>query len=541
VQDAVQQYNLAQQLLKERNTPLVMCRAPEERQRLMDVAGTTQRSDESTHLPAHLPTHGNKSRTIHGPLPIVHILDQQGRFTFDDLVHLFPILAHNSLHELGKEVERLEAQQLFLRACNAKDIHLKNLPLAADVPTEYMYGGRAGMRLWMARTTPKVFLNTVFLQELDRQGIQTLAQLTQVVAETLETWVAMGLHPKKKGTRRRHQELSKAVSVLRIGMSGDYATQRCRVTFRYSKRTGAVLYKMLMRGLSQANSSKIGSNKHCSGCRHGTVAHNWDCGSSQMVLLTRRLAIVQEQRAHRPLPRSDDKELVAELTWYEALRKNLHLQRGWGYGANPTSSIVPPETRVERGKTQAARALAAEARQVHDAQAWQVHQDNLLRTTMRRSDGSDGSDGSLEQRFATSPRVLAPLPTRYSVWVTPDAGKQCKRGDCGDLAGGLRVGKAKGNPWARTMVPPKCDVEVQDQRETLRVLSRRNDPLLKYLAKKHPVKPPYTGSTTLVLGEMNSAGKHTMSNTMLEFEAVDVIGTFEERRTKSMAWGVIQG
>ena len=91
------------------------------------------------------------------------------------------------------------------------------------------------------------------------------------------------------------------------------------------------------------------------------------------------------------------------------------------------------------------------------------------------------------------------------------------------------------------MVPPKCDVEVQEQRETLRVLSRRNDPLLKYLAMKHPVKPPCAGSTTLALGEMNSAGKHTMSNTVLEFEAVDVIGTFEERRTKSMAWGVVQG
>ena len=527
VHDALVRRAQEQQLETQRNTKMIMCMPPaaREQQRILEVA-----YDKQAYALA-LKEGMGAGRFDHvedddatQPLPLVQDVDQYGRFTFDELSDLFPILAHNSQQELGRAIEQLEAQKLILRdhGKNSAAPHLNHLPLTAEIPAEYVHGGRQGMRLWMEQTVPKVFGNKPFLKALDQQRIQSLGQLTQMDPHDLATLVTIGLNAKKKGTRRRQDELAKAVSGLRIGMRGDYGLQRRSVRFRYSKRTGTVLYSMLLRGLSEANSSIPGTNSHCSGCRHGLVAHNWDCGQSQMELLQKRLLVSQEQRAHRPLPRSDDGEMAAELTWYEALRKRLHLHRGWGFGANPKNTIVPTATLLKRKQLVHATKLLAREKVLHDSKEWTHYQDNRLRTDMR-SVARCAADS--EQRFVTSPRIvgaqLQPIPTRYAVWVKPETatqamGRRHEGSSKRSMSGGLFAGLPNWNhQWSRVIVPPKFEIVVKEQVETLRVLSTSTDPLLNYLKRKG------TGgrsSSFVPLGNQKGKKVTRISQTLLEFD-----------------------
>lgn len=555
VQDILSKLQITRELEKQRNTRLIMCMTPEarKRQRILEVA-----LDRQAYALALKEGCGKgrfddeKEEDENEPLPIVRDIDQYGRFSFDELANLFPILAHNSLQELGREIEMLEAQKLILRdhdSESGKTLHLNNLPLTAEIPAEYVHGGRPGMRLWMERTIPKVFLNKLFLKELDKIGITSLHALTKVSTEKLSDMVTIGLNMKLKGTKRRRDELLTAVSALKIGMHGDYDYQRRRVSFRYSKRTGAVLFKMLLRGLSSANSSVPGdTNKYCSGCVYGLVAHNWDCGQSQMDLLNKRLRVLQEQRAHRPLPRSDDQEMMDELTWYEALRKKLHLHRGWGFGANPKNTVLPQSTIYRRGENKKDAKLLAQQKMLNDINDWKKHKDDCLHTNMRKYNLND-DDESIQQRFVTSPRIagakLRPIPTRFSVWIKPETATQVmgrKKGGTGEDLGGLHTGAHNWNTWSRTIVPPKFEIEVKTQIEPLILLNEKTDPLLDYFKKRRRRRKEGSSLTLKpkLPSTMQSSGKHMISQTMLEFDGVDVIGQFEERRGKSMSFGVIQ-
>ena len=539
----------------EKNTKMVMCLDPilREKEKILQVAYDKQKlalALKEGNCGAGRFDDDDDDDDENEPLPIVNDMDLVARFTFDDLYSLFPIIAHGSAQELGQEIEKLEAQKLILRdhgKNSGNPMHLNNLPLTAEIPTEYVHGGRAGMRLWMERTVPKVFANKQFLKALDLRGIQSLRTLTNMDIDELAELVIVGLNRKKKGTRRRQDELSQAVSGLRIGLRGDYSIQRRSVVFRFSKRTGAVLYTMLLKGLSEANSKVPGKNSYCSGCKFGLVAHNWDCGTSQMDLLVARFKTTQEHRRHRPLPRSDDKEMEAELTWYEALKKRLHLDRGWGFGANPRDVIIPTKTIAKRKKDWETIQHQAIANAKQNGIEWEKNRQRTLNIGMRRIDKERKNDTeSIHQRFVTSPRIhgekLAPLPTRYSVWVKPETATQRLGGQSNHKSGGrLFMGEPHLDPWGRKLNPSTFNIHVQDDNKvSLRIKTKRTDPMLEFLRLKRGTKIDVEEETK---ESKSSSGqiKGLLTVVLLEYGGVDVIGEYTTQRMKSVKHGVIQG
>ena len=566
VQDMLAHVTEEQKLEQQRNTRMIMCMTPEHRsrQRVLEVAYEKQAyalAMKEGCGKGRFDDVEDEDETL--PLPLVDEIDKHGRFTFDDLCSMFPILAHSDPQEIGREIKKLEAQKLILRDHGPKSDapHLNALPLTAAIPTEYMYGGRPGMRLWLERTVPKVNDNKQFLRALDEEGVVSLQGLMKVPVEKLEQMVAIGLNVKKKGTKRRQNELSKAVSGLRIGMRGDYGLLRRCVTFRFSKRTGAVLYRMVLRGLSEANSTTPGKNSYCSGCRYGLVAHAWDCGQSQLELLTQRLHIVQEQRAHRPLPRSDDGDIATELSWYQALRLRLHLDRGWGYGANPRDVVVPTSTASKRERNKTESKLLGMSKAAEHAAEWENFKQRRRLLTGRRNfvDLCDGEprgepreEGGGRQGRATRSLKLQPLPTRFAVYVKPDTATMALGGrkgvGRGEHRGGLFMGTNKCDQTERRLLPPTF--EFQMEQTPLRLLSKRTDPLLEYLRRRHSSgergvggrssRPTIDADDDVVIGGASDQ-LGSRSVVQLEFSGLDVIGEFEEKRTKSRSFGFIQG
>ncbi len=601
-----------------------------------------------------------------GPLPEVAFLEAEGRFTFGDLCDVFPpILGHNDPHQLGAAVQNLEAQKFILRdhrpaKGNKKkgggrggkggggdgvggeayddDAYLAALPMAAGIDARFVNGGRPGLRAWLAAFAPDAHAAPGFLRALDGAGVRTVRGLATFAGEAdgdrLAAIVkATDPKPGTKGARRRLGRTLAAVAQLRVGVREDYEWERRRVRYRLSARTGAVLLRMVLRALSEANSDgpqqqkqktqkkkgrAAGKNtggaaederRHCSGCKYGTCAHAWDCGQSQLELLKCRWRAARAARAQRPLPppvrdsaqrereqqeaqgglgsslsASSSPSMADELTWYDALRRRLHLFKGWGYGADPRTVVVPARTRRARRLTAEAAAALGAARAAADAvetarlqreaqlhaPGWGCCRDRRCRRRHPQYDVA-ATDGAMEARFLASPTVrgglLSPLPSRFEVFVKPETATQAVGGPAGPSllpaswgigggGGGGGGGDGDGSDGGGGTTAPFHGVRAGGG---VRLVARqRSDPALpapprlllrvETRCPDHSMVPPLrvfrSGPPPLAVPSLPlpARGQRVLRQPInFEFTPPTVIGTYQEAKSQSTTVGVIQG
>ena len=532
------------------------------------LGGSGKKGDGTRRIPKEMPE-------LH---PIVADLEVAGRFTFGDLIGVFPITAHGSAHALGLSVQRLEAQKLIIRDHDRgmRDAHLKSLPLTADVPPELLHSGRRGLRQWLDQVYGSKNQGTVeeYMHSFGTAGIRDLWTLSRASGEHLAEIVSnpskghagnddhieqkiqgekktkkkKKKKKKKKPSRsqRRQAELLSAVARLRIGIRGDYDIERRAVRFRFSRRTGAVLYTMMMRVLSAANSINTpGGEERCSGCQNGTLAHVWDCGSSQLDLLRQRHSQVLQRNAHQPLRRSDDGDMPEELTWYEALRRRLHLERGWGFGADPRKTVVPTITRSARQYEASAAVEKAAARSLFlKNRDWVLKRHKELRAGNSGADNdSDNKAQTLEERFLASPRVrgirLGPTSTTFDVCVKPATAKGCcaagsKNSGIGALLSMVR--DVRGSVFVSESQRVILGLDVQHAE--LRTKASHHDAHFSRVSKTVP-----TGSMSSACDVVKGAAPTRVARlptlSSLEFAGPEVIGSWEHRLSKSVSFGEI--
>ena len=118
----------------------------------------------------------------------------------------------------------------------------------------------------------------------------------------------------------------------------------------------------------------------------------------------------------------------------------------------------------------------------------------------------------------------------------------------GEHRGGLFMGTNKCDQTKRRLLLPTF--EFQMEQTPLRLLSKHTDPLLEYL-RRHSSdergvgggssRPTIDADDGVVIGGASDQLRRSSSVTQLEFSGLDVIGEFEEKRTKSRSFGFIQG